>query len=350
MTQLETDGGNKTTQPLSVLRERGEKGDVSAQKELALRYEFGLHDTRKDSSEAQRWFRLAAEQGDADSKRMLDTYGWTSWLRKARGDVTWMARRVVAAALREPEPPYWESEFTLPEEVEAREYNMPELLFTGEVLGQRSAQKELGFRYEFGERGAEKDTKAAQQWFRRAAEQGDAQAKEMLDSYHITWADGILSGILALIWAAGLALAVAAPVLRVVWSIGTVAFKTLLFGIGSLALLLLVGNGIWFIADSVYELPQSREDLEAVLNCPKQIERLARYQFRWTDAAGFTELKLALSHTVRTEDPGVLTYVGDKIEFQNQYGAWQPHVYECNLDIVTGEVLDTRAMPGRLPE
>jgi hypothetical protein len=34
----------------------------------------------------------------------------------------------------------------------------------------------------------------------------------------------------------------------------------------------------------------------------------------------------------KDEARGVMAYIGDKIRFQNGFGAWQPHVYECDLD------------------
>ena len=50
-----------------------------------------------------------------------------------------------------------------------------------------------------------------------------------------------------------------------------------------------------------------------------------------------------------TQDGNVFTYVGDSIEFQNGFGAWQPHVYECDYNVITERVIDVRARPGRLP-
>ena len=88
-----------------------------------------------------------------------------------------------------------------------------------------------------------------------------------------------------------------------------------------------------------------RAGLAARIECPEYIERLARYTVRWTD--GFLESKF--SHSRRTKTPNVITYIGDHIEFQNGFGAWQPHIYECDLNVETKQVVDVRARPGRLP-
>ncbi len=91
--------------------------------------------------------------------------------------------------------------------------------------------------------------------------------------------------------------------------------------------------------------PEPHGDTTALIRCPAQVERLSAYSSRWTD--GFLEPKL--SRTRPTNRPNVTTYIGDKAEFQNEYGAWMPVIYECDLNTVTGEVVDVRVRPGRLP-
>ncbi len=70
------------------------------------------------------------------------------------------------------------------------------------------------------------------------------------------------------------------------------------------------------------------------------------YGSRWTD--GFLEPKLSRSIWSDREN-GIATYIGDKIEFQNGFGAWQPHVYSCDVDLGLKVVVDVSAAPGRLP-
>jgi hypothetical protein len=83
----------------------------------------------------------------------------------------------------------------------------------------------------------------------------------------------------------------------------------------------------------------------ATVYCANQIERLAKYDFEWTDK--WHERKF--SHFKwKNREMGVITYAGDKARFQNAFGAWQPHIYECDIDTKNEEVIDVRARPGRL--
>ena len=86
--------------------------------------------------------------------------------------------------------------------------------------------------------------------------------------------------------------------------------------------------------------------IEATFACRPRIERMAQYQFEWTD--GFFEPKM--SH-YRWKDPsaGVVTYIGDKIKFQNGFGGWQYYMYFCDYDSSTKAVTDIRLEEGRLP-
>ena len=96
--------------------------------------------------------------------------------------------------------------------------------------------------------------------------------------------------------------------------------------------------------DERQQTPAQRGEVAALVRCPGHVERLAQYTHRWTD--GFLEPKF--SHSRPTGNPNVVTYLGDRIEFQNGFGAWQPHVYECDLNVVTEQVVAVRARPGRL--
>lgn len=84
----------------------------------------------------------------------------------------------------------------------------------------------------------------------------------------------------------------------------------------------------------------------ASLSCKPQIEKLARFAIKWTDGA----LEMKLSHyRWRDQKRGTVTYVGDRLQMQNAYGAWQNVVYECDYDVAKKEVTDVRIHPGRLP-
>lgn len=83
----------------------------------------------------------------------------------------------------------------------------------------------------------------------------------------------------------------------------------------------------------------------ASVYCKDDIERLAKYSVKWTD--GTFDMKMT---RFRWKDKanGVLTYFGDKAQFQNGFGAWQNVVYECDFDPASKKVLDVRAHVGRL--
>ena len=59
------------TEAVRWYRRAAEQGDVLAQYNLGWMYENG-RGVGRDRVEAVRWYRLAAEQGDADAQRALD--------------------------------------------------------------------------------------------------------------------------------------------------------------------------------------------------------------------------------------------------------------------------------------
>jgi hypothetical protein len=89
-----------------------------------------------------------------------------------------------------------------------------------------------------------------------------------------------------------------------------------------------------------------KKSIEATFRCVPYVERLATNNFEWIDK--WYEPKF--SH-FRWKDQGnlVVTYLGDKIKYQNGFGGWVLSRYECDYSIRTGTVLDVRASAGRLP-
>ncbi len=87
--------------------------------------------------------------------------------------------------------------------------------------------------------------------------------------------------------------------------------------------------------------------IEASFACRSKVERLAKYQFEWTD--GWLGLKFG-HYKWNDAARGVITYVGDKIKFQNVFGAWENETYSCDYDPSTKTVLNVDAVAGRLPE
>lgn len=86
--------------------------------------------------------------------------------------------------------------------------------------------------------------------------------------------------------------------------------------------------------------------IAAGIRCKDQIERLAKYSVRWTD--GTLEPKFSRFRW-KNKELGEITYIGDKVEFQNGFGAYLPMTYECDLAKDGNTVLDVRAQEGRLP-
>ena len=81
-------------------------------------------------------------------------------------------------------------------------------------------------------------------------------------------------------------------------------------------------------------------------DCERRIERLGRFESKWTDST--FERKFSRARWL-DQARGTVTLIGDKISFQNGFGAWLPHVYTCDVDPATKTVLAVDAFPGRLP-
>ena len=84
--------------------------------------------------------------------------------------------------------------------------------------------------------------------------------------------------------------------------------------------------------------------------CVHYIEKLARYDFEWTD--GWLDYKFT-HFRWKNQNKGIITFIGDKIKLQNGFGAWQHYTYACdyspNKDAdEIGNVLDVRLREGRL--
>lgn len=83
-------------------------------------------------------------------------------------------------------------------------------------------------------------------------------------------------------------------------------------------------------------------DVVASIACRPEIEKLAKFNFEWID--GFLETKFD-SYSTKTVTPGVLRISGEKIKFQNGFGAWQIMRYRCDYDVVNKRVVNTGANP-----
>lgn len=84
---------------------------------------------------------------------------------------------------------------------------------------------------------------------------------------------------------------------------------------------------------------------EASVVCQNAVERDATYQFEWTD--GLMERKFSHYRWSNANQRHV-TFYGDKVKFQNGFGAWQNMIYYCDYDTKTKSVVGLRMTGGRL--
>lgn len=85
--------------------------------------------------------------------------------------------------------------------------------------------------------------------------------------------------------------------------------------------------------------------------CQRYVERLALHSVKWTDTGSFDQ-KFSRFRWLNQE-AGTVTYIGDKVEFQNAFGAFTPMIYSCDigdLDKEKPQVIEARILSeGRLP-
>lgn len=77
----------------------------------------------------------------------------------------------------------------------------------------------------------------------------------------------------------------------------------------------------------------------AALQCTDLVEMFVKYDQEWTD--GMQEPKFARFQR-RDVQNGHGTVIGDKIKFQNGFGAWSHMIYECVVDPAQDLILDAR--------
>ena len=73
--------------------------------------------------------------------------------------------------------------------------------------------------------------------------------------------------------------------------------------------------------------------LRAIFACQPLIESLAKYDYRWTDS--WLESKLGRFRWNDRKE-GSISYTGDKVQFQNPFGAWQKVTYWCHYSPESG--------------
>lgn len=88
----------------------------------------------------------------------------------------------------------------------------------------------------------------------------------------------------------------------------------------------------------------------ASVYCRDQVEKLANYSMKWTDA--WYESKFSRYRWSRKDQGGrgIVTYLGDKAQFQNGFGAFQNVIYTCDMipEDKDHTIYDVSVAPGRL--
>ncbi len=98
------------------------------------------------------------------------------------------------------------------------------------------------------------------------------------------------------------------------------------------------------------------KDLECIGNkgtvtagvyCTEHIEKLAKNSAKWTDGA--LEPKFSRFRW-KDKEAGIVTHLGDKVQFQNGFGAHINMIYSCDLDMKQGQgvVVGVDAAEGKL--
>lgn len=88
-----------------------------------------------------------------------------------------------------------------------------------------------------------------------------------------------------------------------------------------------------------------KHDGNAYLKSREIIEKHAKYQFEWTD--GFLDSKIT-HYRWHNQNRLTITYLGDKIKFQNGFSAWQNMIYQIDYDPLNEKLLNVSVRPGRL--
>lgn len=80
-------------------------------------------------------------------------------------------------------------------------------------------------------------------------------------------------------------------------------------------------------------------------SCSLVIQRMAKYSYEWTN--GWTGFKFR-AEPARVGDNLVVRFYGDKLRLQNGFGAWSNTAYSCDVDLLSGQIVDVDAWTGRL--
>lgn len=156
---------------LDELRQKAEQGDVTAQNKLGVMYVDGKGNVVKNNVEAEKWFRMAAESGDAAAQTNLAAMEEAkqnhteamSWYSKSAKQGYALGQANLAKMY-----------------LDKKNYTEAAKWFRKAAdQGYADAQIVLGGMY-FQGQGVKKDYEVAYKWFSTAAAQGNPQAKEAM--------------------------------------------------------------------------------------------------------------------------------------------------------------------------
>ncbi|MFH6564270.1 tetratricopeptide repeat protein [Aeromonas caviae] len=133
---------------MPVVQQAAEQGDVAAQINMGLRYEYGVK-VPNDNVQAEMWYLRAAESGDAEAQWQLSCFYGNYHILIGGVDLT-----------DEKKSLFW--------------------LRRAAENGNADAQSQLASDYAVGRRGLSQDNQQVVIWYRKAAEQGDASSQ-----YHL---------------------------------------------------------------------------------------------------------------------------------------------------------------------
>jgi len=83
--------------------------------------------------------------------------------------------------------------------------------------------------------------------------------------------------------------------------------------------------------------------LTASIACRRALEAQAKYAARWPDDFP----SWAYSEWLDL-DKAAVVYLGDRLQLQNGFGAWENYTYSCTFDPDSGRVLEVYLAPGRI--
>ncbi len=75
-----------------------------------------------------------------------------------------------------------------------------------------------------------------------------------------------------------------------------------------------------------------RERIEASYPCKVSVEAHAKYDVKWTNS--WAEPRMSRYSWI-DENAGTVKYFGDKVQFQNGFGAWQRMIFSCDWSPTT---------------